>query len=154
MSNIPEKPEVITSDEEKDSSKDVLEQVEHPAKVMRIAAMIRQLLEEVRQANLDEASRSRLKEIYDLSVNELSSTLSEDLVAELKRISLPFKEDIPTDAEIRVAQAQLVGWLEGLFHGIQATLFAQQMAQRNQIEEMRRRGLPQATEQSRPGTYL
>jgi hypothetical protein len=154
LSNIPEKPEVITSDEEKDSSKDVLEQVEHPAKVMRIAAMIRQLLEEVRQANLDEASRSRLKEIYDLSVNELSSTLSEDLAAELKRISLPFKEDIPTDAEIRVAQAQLVGWLEGLFHGIQATLFAQQMAQRNQIEEMRRRGLPQATEQSRPGTYL
>lgn len=152
MSQTPEKPEVITENEQE--SKDVLEQVEHPAKVMRIAAMIRQLLEEVRQANLDEASRSRLKEIYDLSVNELSSTLSEDLANELRRISLPFKQDIPTDAEIRVAQAQLVGWLEGLFHGIQATLFAQQMAQRNQMEELRRRGLPQANEGPRPGTYL
>src|SRR4051812_29791614 len=117
--------------------------VEQPAKVMRIGTMIKQLLEEVRAAPLDEASRSRLREIYDNSIAELSSGLAPELREELQRLSLPFTEDtIPSDAELRIAQAQLVGWLEGLFHGIQTALFAQQMAARAQLEEMRRRALP------------
>jgi hypothetical protein len=117
--------------------------VEQPAKVMRIGTMIKQLLEEVRAAPLDEASRSRLREIYDNSIKELSSGLAPELREELERLSLPFTEDaIPSDAELRIAQAQLVGWLEGLFHGIQTALFAQQMAARAQLEEMRRRALP------------
>lgn len=132
------------------------ETIEQPAKVMRIGSMIRQLLEEVRQAPLDEASRQRLREIYDLSVKELASTLSPDLAAELDRLALPLGEtDAPTEAEIRVAQAQLVGWLEGLFHGIQATLFAQQMAARSQLDDLRRRELPTPPDgQGRAGTYL
>jgi hypothetical protein len=99
--------------------------------------MIRQLLEEVRQAPLDDASRSRLKEIYETSVRELADGLSPDLREELARLALPFDQDAPSDAELRIAQAQLVGWLEGLFHGIQATLFAQQIAARQQLEQMR-----------------
>ncbi len=132
------------------------ETVAQPAKVMRIGSMIRQLLEEVRQAPLDEKSRTRLREIYDTSVRELSDGLSPDLAAELERISLPFEADTPSEAELRIAQAQLVGWLEGLFHGIQATLFAQQMNARSQLEEMRRRQLPSGEDSpaSRPGTYL
>jgi hypothetical protein len=133
------------------------ESVPEPAKVMRIGSMIKQLLEEVRQAPLDDASRGRLREIYDQSIRELASGLSPDLQEELGRMALPFGQDAtPSDAELRIAQAQLVGWLEGLFHGIQATLFAQQMAARNQLEEMRRRGLPSGGE-DRPaptGTYL
>ena len=117
--------------------------VEQPAKVMRIGTMIKQLLEEVRAAPLDEASRNRLREIYDNSIKELSSGLAPELREELERLSLPFTEDAtPSDAELRIAQAQLVGWLEGLFHGIQTALFAQQMAARAQLEEMRRRALP------------
>jgi hypothetical protein len=105
--------------------------------------MIKQLLEEVRAAPLDDASRSRLREIYDNSIAELSSGLAPELREELERLSLPFTEDtVPSDAELRIAQAQLVGWLEGLFHGIQTALFAQQMAARVQLEEMRRRALP------------
>ena len=131
------------------------ESVEHPAKVMRIGSMIKQLLEEVRQAPLDERSRERLREIFDTSVQELGEALSEDLRNELARLAPPFGDTEASDAELRVAQAQLVGWLEGLFHGIQATLFAQQMAARQQLEEMRR--LP-AGEDPRggtpPGTYL
>ncbi len=119
------------------------ESVQQPAKVMRIGSMIKQLLEEVRHAPLDEASRSRLKEIYETSVHELGQGLSPDLRAELDRLALPLEAGTPSDAELRVAQAQLVGWLEGLFHGIQATLFAQQMAARQQLEEMmQQRGLP------------
>jgi len=135
------------------------EAVERPAKVLRIGAMIRQLLEEVRAAPLDEASRSRLKEIYETSIRELADGLSPDLAAELGRMSLPFTSDIPSEAELRVAQAQLVGWLEGLFHGIQATLFAQQVAARSQLAELQR-GLPpgaapgRSGESARPGTYL
>lgn len=143
---------------DRDSEPNVIEQVEHPAKVMRMAAMIRQLLEEVRQASLDEASRTRLKEIYELSINELSQTLSADLASELRRVAIPFKEDTPTEAEIRVAQAQLVGWLEGLFHGIQATLFAQQVAQRSQLEEAKHQQLPDGKNPQgrnfQGGTYL
>jgi Protein of unknown function (DUF2587) len=132
------------------------ESVAQPAKVMRIGSMIKQLLEEVRQAPLDEASRTRLREIYDTSVSELADGLSPDLRDELSRMASPFGPDeVPSEAELRVAQAQLVGWLEGLFHGIQATLFAQQMAARAQLEQMRQRSLPAgADERPAPGTYL
>jgi hypothetical protein len=117
----------------------VTEQVEQPAKVMRIGSMIKQLLEEVRAAPLDEASRARLKDIHRSSVKELEDGLAPELVEELERLSLPFTDEgTPSDAELRIAQAQLVGWLEGLFHGIQTTLFAQQMAARAQLEQMRR----------------
>lgn len=116
--------------------------VEQPAKVMRIGTMIKQLLEEVRAAPLDEASRARLKEIHENSIKELEDGLAPELREELHRLSLPFTDDsTPSDAELRIAQAQLVGWLEGLFHGIQTALFAQQMAARAQLEQMRR-GLP------------
>jgi hypothetical protein len=119
------------------------ESVASPAKVLRIGSMVRQLLEEVRHAPLDEAGRLRMREIYDISVRELAEALSPDLTDELSRVAQPFgQEETPTEAELRVAQAQLVGWLEGLFHGIQATLFAQQMSARNQLEEMRRRAIP------------
>jgi hypothetical protein len=118
------------------------EAIGRPAKVMRIGAMIKQLLEEVRQMELDSASRLRLREIYEGSVRELADTLSPELSGELDRIALSFGDTEPTDAELRIAQAQLVGWLEGLFHGIQATLFAQQMAAQAQLEQMRRRSLP------------
>ncbi|MFJ8040089.1 bacterial proteasome activator family protein [Kitasatospora sp. NPDC096147] len=117
----------------------VTEMVEQPAKVMRIGSMIKQLLEEVRAAPLDEASRARLKDIHASSIKELELGLAPELVEELERLSLPFNEEtIPTEAELRIAQAQLVGWLEGLFHGIQTALFAQQMAARAQLEQMRR----------------
>ena len=129
----------------------VTEMVEQPAKVMRIGSMIRQLLEEVRAAPLDEKSRARLKEIHKSSIKELEDGLAPELVEELERLSLPFADDaLPSDSELRVAQAQLVGWLEGLFHGIQTTLFAQQMAARAQLEQMRRAlppGLMAAAEQ-------
>jgi hypothetical protein len=121
------------------SERPVTEMVEQPAKVMRVGSMIRQLLEEVRAAPLDEKSRARLKEIHKSSIKELEDGLAPELVEELERLSLPFAEDeVPSEAELRVAQAQLVGWLEGLFHGIQTTLFAQQMAARAQLENMRR----------------
>ena len=117
----------------------VTEMVEQPSKVMRIGSMIRQLLEEVRAAPLDEKSRARLREIHKSSIKELEDGLAPELVEELERLSLPFAEDtVPSEAELRIAQAQLVGWLEGLFHGIQTTLFAQQMAARAQLEQMRR----------------
>lgn len=133
------------------------ENVHHPAKVMRIATMVRQLLEEVRHAPLDEASRARLRDVYETSVRELGEVLSPDLKDELGRLSLPFEADAPTEAELRVAHAQLVGWLEGLFHGIQAMLFAQQAESRARFEEVRRRSLP-APEDGPPqhsgGQYL
>lgn len=113
------------------------EAVTSPAKVMRIGSMVRQLLEEVRQAPLDEASRERLAEVYERSVTELADALSDDLQDELRNLALPFGSDTPSESELRVAKAQLVGWLEGLFHGIQATLFAQQLAARQQFEQMR-----------------
>ncbi len=119
------------------------EMVEQPAKVMRIGTMIKQLLEEVRAAPLDDASRSRLKEIHHSSIKELEQGLSPELRDELERLALPFGQDvIPSDAELRIAQAQLVGWLEGVFHGIQTALFAQQMAARAQLEQMRQGALP------------
>jgi Protein of unknown function (DUF2587) len=122
-----------------DAERPITEMVEQPAKVMRIGSMIRQLLEEVRAAPLDEKSRARLAEIHKSSIKELEDGLAPELVDELERLSLPFADDTtPSEAELRVAQAQLVGWLEGLFHGIQTTLFAQQMAARAQLEQMRR----------------
>src|ERR1700723_2489181 len=124
---------------EEGGERPVTEMVEQPAKVMRIGSMIRQLLEEVRSAPLDEKSRARLREIHESSIKELEDGLAPELVPELERLSLPFAEnEVPSEAELRVAQAQLVGWLEGLFHGIQTTLFAQQMAARAQLEQMRR----------------
>jgi hypothetical protein len=116
--------------------------VEQPAKVMRIGTMIKQLLEEVRAAPLDEAGRQRLREIHETSIHELEEGLSPELRDELERLTLPFGPEVPSEAELRIAQAQLVGWLEGLFHGIQTALFAQQMVARQQLEQMRQRALP------------
>src|SRR5947199_5607599 len=146
---------VVTGDDQQ--GQQGAEAVEQPAKVMRIGAMVRQLLEEVRRAPLDDAGRTRLREVYEMSVKELAEGLSPELREELAQFSLPFEQEAPTEAELRVAQAQLVGWLEGLFHGIQATLFAQQMVARSQLEELQRRGLPpgaQPPPEQRPGTYL
>jgi hypothetical protein len=156
---VPPGPEEPAADVQGDS-------VTSPAKVMRIGSMVKMLLEEVRAAPLDAPSRDRLAEIYERSVVELSEALSPDLQQELKMLALPFRDgETPTEGEIRVAKAQLVGWLEGLFHGIQATLFAQQLAARQQLEQMRQ--LPagvhpgmqappgqQLRPQDRPGTYL
>jgi hypothetical protein len=135
------------------------EMVSQPAKVMRVGSMIRQLLDEAHNTTLDEASRARLGEIYERSIAELSDALSPDLREELDRLVFPFldqREGVPSEAELRIAQAQLIGWLEGLFHGIQATLFAQQMAARQQLEQMRGQLPPGAerTAEARPGTYL
>jgi hypothetical protein len=128
------------SDEQSEGS--VADLVEQPAKVMRIGSMIKQLLEEVRTAPLDDASRTRLRDIHRRSIAELEQGLAPELVEELERLSLPFTDErVPSDAELRIAQAQLVGWLEGLFHGIQTALFAQQMAAQAQFEQMRRRAL-------------
>ncbi|MDT5096862.1 MAG: hypothetical protein QOC76_599, partial [Mycobacterium sp.] len=124
--------------EQEDDGKSLTDLVEQPAKVMRIGTMIKQLLEEVRAAPLDDASRNKLREIHKTSIRELEDGLAPELRDELERLTLPFTDDgIPSDAELRIAQAQLVGWLEGLFHGIQATLVAQQMAARMQLEQMR-----------------
>jgi hypothetical protein len=133
-----------SSGSEPDDHDDITGMVEQPAKVMRIGTMIKQLLEEVRAAPLDEAGRHRLREIHESSIRELEQGLSPDLRAELERLTLPFGTGVPSEAELRIAQAQLVGWLEGLFHGIQTALFAQQMAARAQLEQMRGRALPGA----------
>ncbi len=127
--------------------------VEEPAKVLRIGSMVKQLLEEVKAAPLDDASRHRLREVYEISVRELASGLSPDLRDELARLVSPFSSDAPSDAELRVAHAQLVGWLEGLFHGMQAMLFAQQAMARQQMDQMRQRALP-APAEAASGTYL
>jgi hypothetical protein len=121
--------------------------ITEPAKLLRIASMVRELLEETRQASVDEAGRKRLADIYQRSLSELSGVLPSELKQELEEIAPPL-EGVPTESEIRIAQAQLVGWLEGLFHGIQAAMFAQQSAARSQLEELRRRGLPSGM----PGT--
>ncbi|MFE7506224.1 bacterial proteasome activator family protein [Promicromonospora sp. NPDC057488] len=138
-------PERAGDERQPDEAESVVGQVEEPAKVMRIGGMIKRLLDEVRDAPLDEAARSRLAEIHERSIHELEDGLSPDLVDELHRITLPFTDDsAPSDAELRVAQAQLVGWLEGLFHGIQTALVAQQMAAQAQLSQMRR-ALPPGT---------
>ena len=130
---------VASAEDEEPSEPSVADLIEQPAKVMRVGSMIKQLLEEVRNSPLDEAARARLRDIHTRSIKELESGLAPELIDELERLSLPFgSEETPTDAELRIAQAQLVGWLEGLFHGIQTALFAQQMAARAQLEQMRR----------------
>ncbi len=127
---------------DEDGAVDPADAIGEPAKVMRIGTMIKQLLEEVRAAPLDEASRARLMQVHQKSIKELETGLTPDLRDELERLSLPFSEDgVPSEGELRIAQAQLVGWLEGVFHGLQAALVAQQMAARAQLEQMRR-GLP------------
>jgi hypothetical protein len=133
------------------------ETVTAPAKVMRIGSMIKQLLDEVRSMTLDSPSRERLAEIYERSIVELTTALSPDLQEELRTLALPFKDgEIPSDAELRIAKAQLVGWLEGLFHGIQATMFAQQLSMRQQSEQKQIQSgeAPTAQPGDRPGTYL
>jgi hypothetical protein len=152
--------EVVRSGEDGDEEGEraIGDLVEQPAKVMRIGSMIRQLLEEVKSAPLDEASRNRLKEIHHASIKELEEGLAPELVEELERLTLPFSEDAtPSEGELRIAQAQLVGWLEGLFHGIQTAIYAQQMAAKMQFEQIRRglppgMGVPQAQseDQSQP----
>jgi hypothetical protein len=139
--------EIIAGDasgaEGQSDGKSVTDLVEQPAKVMRIGTMIKQLREEVRAAPLDDASRNRLRDIHQTSIHELEEGLAPELRDELERLTLPFSEDkIPSDAELRIAQAQLVGWLEGLFHGIQTALFAQQLSARAQLEQMRQGALP------------
>jgi hypothetical protein len=128
--------------------------ISQPAKVMRIGSMVKSLLDEARSSPLDEAGRTRLREIYETSVSELSGALSPDLREELSRMAMPFGSDVPSESELRIAQAQLVGWLEGLFHGIQASLFAQQAAAAAQLEKMRDRSLPPGAPEPRAGTYL
>jgi hypothetical protein len=136
-------PRIMAVHEDDSEEHSLTDLVEQPAKVMRIGTMIKQLLEEVRAAPLDEASRNRLREIHATSIRELEDGLAPELREELDRLTLPFNEDaVPSDAELRIAQAQLVGWLEGLFHGIQTALFAQQMAARAQLEQMRQGALP------------
>ncbi|MDT0186876.1 bacterial proteasome activator family protein [Microbacterium sp. ARD31] len=138
-SALPPMSQVSDTDEDGDGERHITELVEQPAKVMRIGSMIRQLLEEVKAAPLDEASRQRLKEIHAASIKELETGLAPELVEELERLSLPFTEDgTPSEGELRIAQAQLVGWLEGLFHGIQTAIYAQQVASRAQLEQIRR----------------
>lgn len=163
MTGGAERGELILPSDDTATEEEQHEMVSEPAKVMRVGSMIKQLLDEVRQTELDEPSRVRLRAIYDTSIEELGSALSPDLRDELQRLAFPFAEEgTPTDIELRVAQAQLVGWLEGLFHGIQATLFAQQMAARQQLENMRgqlppgagRPGSEFPEPEDRPGTYL
>lgn len=136
-------PRLIAVQENDSDESSLTDLVEQPAKVMRIGTMIKQLLEEVRAAPLDEASRNRLRDIHATSIRELEDGLAPELREELDRLTLPFNEDaVPSDAELRIAQAQLIGWLEGLFHGIQTALFAQQMAARAQLQQMRQGALP------------
>jgi len=157
------------SGDDEDEARHITDLVEQPAKVMRIGSMIRQLLDEVKAAPLDEASRARLADVHASSIKELEDGLAPELVDELERLSLPFSSETPSEAELRIAQAQLVGWLEGLFHGIQTAIYAQQVAARAQLEQMRRalppgsippgampQGMPQAGEEpgSRGGMYL
>ena len=130
------------------------EQVQRPTKLIRIASMVRSLLDEARRAPLDDAGRKALKEIHERSINELEEILSDDLKRELAEVSLPFSSDTPTEGELRIAQAQLVGWLEGLFHGIQATLFTQQMQAQRQFEDMRQRRGLELPQPNPPGNYL
>ena len=143
-------------DEGDEGERAITDLVEQPAKVMRIGSMIRQLLEEVKSAPLDEASRNRLREIHQASIDELEQGLAPELVEELHRLTLPFSDDVtPSDGELRIAQAQLVGWLEGLFHGIQTAIYAQQMAAKAQFEQIRRAlpagMLPPQAQQGQPG---
>jgi hypothetical protein len=154
--STPVQPEVVDAAQPPAPDGDNRETITQPSKLIRIASMVRAMLDEVRRAPLDDAGRRRLREIHDRALQELTEVLSEDLREELAEMALPFASDAPTDSELRIAQAQLVGWLEGLFHGIQASIVTQQMAAQQQVEEMRRRALnpgmpPRDTP---PGAYL
>jgi hypothetical protein len=129
------------------------EQVSRPAKLIRIASMVRTMLEEVRRAPLDEEGRVALRRIHERSLRELEGILSPALREELDEVALDFDADVPTESELRIAQAQLVGWLEGLFHGIQATLFTQQVAAQAQLDQMHRQRALEAAPTT-PGQYL
>ncbi|MFN8036977.1 MAG: proteasome activator [Acidimicrobiia bacterium] len=152
----PTRPEVLDAPPAAQPPDDGTEQVTRPTKLIRIASMVRNMLEEVRRAPLDDAGRRRLREIHERSLAELQEVLSPDLVEELTEVVLPFAEETPTESELRIAQAQLVGWLEGLFHGIQATLFTQQVAAQSQLDEVRRqRALEMGGRPAGPdGAYL
>ncbi|MGA1040134.1 MAG: proteasome activator [Ilumatobacteraceae bacterium] len=159
MKKPEDKPAEINQSAEivEEQSETTLETVTAPAKVMRIGSMIKQLLDEVHSMTLDMPSRERLAEIYERSIVELAEALSPDLQEELRMLALPFNDgEVPSDAELRVAKAQLVGWLEGLFHGIQATMFAQQLSMRQQAEQRQIQSgqAPNAQPGDRPGTYL
>jgi hypothetical protein len=146
--------EVLSPGDDGEATDENTDFISQPAKVMRIGSMVKTLLDEARSAPLDEAGRGRLREIYETSISELASALSPDLSGELARMAPPFVEGVPTESELRIAQAQLVGWLEGLFHGIQASLFAQQAAAAAQLEKMRDRSLNSGGADPRAGTYL
>jgi hypothetical protein len=148
---LPQPPTVVAEPVQQDEQPQ--ESITQPAKLLRIASMVRELLEDTRQASLDEPGRLRLRQIYERSLGELADVLSPNLREELEALAPPM-DGVPTESEIRIAQAQLVGWLEGLFHGIQAALFAQQAAARAQFEELRRRGLPQGHREPAQGTDL
>jgi hypothetical protein len=132
------------------------ESVTHPSKLIRIASMVRNMLEEVRQAPLDDAGRRRLREIHERSLRELETVLSPDLQKELAEVVIPFTEEAPSESELRIAQAQVVGWLEGLFHGIQASIFTQQMTAQQQMEAMRHQRALEGAQEGGPkaGPYL
>ena len=144
---------------------EINETIDHPAKVMRIGTMLKQLLAEVRSTDLDEASRQRLREIYETSVEEVGAALSPDLREELARLASPFdRPEPPSAVELQIAKAQLVGWLEGLIQGMKAMLLAQQMTAHQQLLSIRGE-LPPGAEPhhpahpggdagSRHGTYL
>jgi len=151
----PVTPEVIVEQDASNESERVRPSVSEPSKLIRIASMTRAMLDEVREAPLDDAGRVRLLSIYDRSLEELKEVLSDDLVEELDAVFVPIGDVTPTEAELRVAQAQLIGWLEGLFHGIQASLISQQMAASAQLESMRqRRAIEGGTPESGSGLYL
>jgi hypothetical protein len=146
--------DVSADAESTDAAEEASEQISSPTKLIRIASMVRTMLDEVRRAPLDDAGRRRLREIHERSLEELESVLSPDLQKELAEVVLPLTGDDPSESELRLAQAQVVGWLEGLFHGIQATLFTQQAMAQGQLEQMRRRALEQAPSPAGPSGYL
>ena len=154
QTTTPVQPEVVDAESPAVADPEARETITQPGKLIRIASMVRTMLDEVRRAPLDEAGRRRLREIHDRSLNELGSVLSDDLRTELAKTVHPFGAENPTDAELRIAQAQLVGWLEGLFHGIQASMVSQQLAAQAQLEQMRRQLEPGAPQPGRGGAYL
>lgn len=148
-------PQVVEEGPDAESGEEEGSFVTEPSKLIRIASMTRAMLDEVRQAPLDDAGRTRLLSIYQRSINELREVLSPDLKEELDSIFLPLERETPSESELRIAQAQLVGWLEGLFHGIQASLFSQQMSAAAQLEQVRRRRALESTSDDTPsGLYL
>lgn len=150
----PERAEFELVDAASQDGEEVDESVTRPSKLIRIASMVRNMLEEVRRAPLDDAGRRLLRTIHERSLTELEEVLSEDLKAELDEVVLPFTEETPSESELRIAQAQLVGWLEGLFHGIQATIFSQQMSMQQQLEEMKQRRALEQGKDHHTGPYL